>query len=87
MTPNRLIRLLPAALGLALLSYLVWRVGPSRLAESIALLGWGLAVLIVLGGVSHLIKTWAWRFTLKPDKRPGFFWMVGVRLAGEAGLI
>lgn len=72
------------ALGAALFAYLVWRVGPEQLAQGIAQLGWGLAALILLGGISHLIKTWAWRFTLDPVRRPGYLWMVGVRLAGEA---
>ncbi|MEE8585930.1 MAG: lysylphosphatidylglycerol synthase domain-containing protein, partial [Acidobacteriota bacterium] len=84
MTANRFVRLLMAALGVTLFAYLLWRVGPQRLAEGIAQLGWGLAALILLGGVSHLIKTWAWRFTLDRQQRPGYFWMVGVRLAGEA---
>ncbi|MBV8437624.1 MAG: flippase-like domain-containing protein [Silvibacterium sp.] len=57
-------RALAAILGAALLGYLIRRAGPATLLESLHRLGWGLALIIALGGVSHLMKTWAWRLTL-----------------------
>ena len=74
-----------AGLGVGLFAYLIWRVGPSRLAENIRTLGWGLLVIIGVGGLSHGVKTWAWRFTFDPEhRRIPFLHMLGVRLAGEA---
>jgi uncharacterized protein (TIRG00374 family) len=31
--------------------------------------GWGMAVIIALGGISHLVKTWSWRLTFLCDLR------------------
>jgi len=41
--------------------------------------------VIALGGVSHLVKTWAWRLTLLDEKRQvSFVRMLGLRLASES---
>ncbi|HSR51897.1 MAG TPA: lysylphosphatidylglycerol synthase domain-containing protein [Acidobacteriota bacterium] len=71
-------------LGLALFAWLIYRTGWRRLWDGIADVGWGLGWVIALGGVSHLVKTWAWRFTFPVEHRPRYLWMIGVRLAGEA---
>jgi hypothetical protein len=44
-----LLRLLTAAFGTGLLAYLIWRIGPSKLAQDVSRLGWGLALVIALG--------------------------------------
>jgi phosphatidylglycerophosphate synthase len=79
-------RTLAVVAGGALLAYLVWRVGPGNLLKSIATLGWGLALVIALGGVAHLVKTCAWRLTLTSCSRRSvsFSRMLQVRLASEA---
>ena len=86
MTRSRLpLRLLAGTLGVVLLAYLVHRAGPARLLECISTLGWGLSLVIVLGGVSHVVKTWAWRITLLDDKHQvSFARMLGLRLGSEA---
>lgn len=79
------LRMFAGMMGVLLLSYLVWRAGPAKLLESIAALGWGLILVIALGGVSHLVKTWAWRLTLLDEKhRVSFMRMLGLRLGSEA---
>jgi uncharacterized protein (TIRG00374 family) len=79
------LRLFAGMLGVLLLTYLVWRAGPAKLLESIATIGWGLGLVIALGGVSHLVKTWAWRLTLLDEKRQvSFVRMFGLRLGSEA---
>ena len=50
--------------GAALLVYLIGRIGPANLLRSIANLGWGLALIIALGGVAQLVRAAAWRLTL-----------------------
>jgi uncharacterized protein (TIRG00374 family) len=48
-------------------------------------LGWGLGLVIALGGISHVVKTWAWRLTLLDEKHQvSFVRMLGLRLASEA---
>jgi phosphatidylglycerophosphate synthase len=71
--------------GTALLACLISRVGANRLLENISTLGWGLVLIIALGGVAHLVKTWAWRLTLT-DRRGdvSLTRMLQLRLASEA---
>ena len=79
------IRLLAPLFGLLLLVYLVHRAGAANLMHNLIKLGWGLALIIVLGGLSHVVKTWAWQLTLTSDKhRVSFFRMLSLRLASEA---
>ena len=79
------LRLVAGLLGALLLANLVRRAGPSALLESVATLGWGLILVLALGGVSHLVKTWAWRITLLDEKHHvSFGRMLGLRLSSEA---
>src|SRR6266849_692395 len=79
------LRLLAGTFGVFLFAYLVHRAGPVRLLESIATMGWGLALVMVWGGVAHVVKTWAWRLTLLDEKgQVSFARMLGLRLASEA---
>jgi len=57
-------RLLAGTFGVLLFTYLIRRAGSAMLLESMAALGWGLALVIAWGGVAHVVKTWAWRLTL-----------------------
>ena len=78
-------RLLASVFGVLLLAFLIRRSGPAKILESIAALGWGLSLVIALGGVSHLLKTWAWRLTLVDEKQHvSFTRMLGLRLGSEA---
>ena len=80
-----LLPLLVGASGLSLLAYLVHRAGPAQLLASITTLRWGLGLVILWGGVAHLVKAWAWRLTLLDDKRHvSFARLFGLRLASEA---
>ena len=81
---SRSIRIMFGVVGVALLVFLIRSVGPRRLTENIHLLGWGWLAILGLGGVSHVVKTWAWQFTF--DRRYAtipFRRLLGVRLAGE----
>ena len=71
--------------GVLLLVLLVRRVGIANLRQSIAAVGWRLVLVVALGGVGHVVKTWAWRLTLLDDKREvSFARTLGLRLASEA---
>src|ERR1700687_4101382 len=54
-------------LGVSLLGYMVFRAGPGAVWKQVQAVGWGLALIIILGGLSQLIKTWAWRQTFACD--------------------
>src|SRR5208283_5023825 len=78
-------RFLAAIFGTALLAYLIWRIGPSTLVQDASRLGWGLALVIALGGVAHVVKAWAWRFTLVGEEhKVSFLRLLQLRLVSEA---
>jgi len=55
------LRFFAAVLGIGLLGYLVFRTGPGLVWKQLQVVGWGVALIIVLGGLSQFIKTCAWR--------------------------
>ncbi len=82
---KNVLRVLSVLLGTALLAYLVERAGPARLLANAKIIGWGMVVVIALAGVSHLIKTWAWRLTMNGEQdKVSFGRTLGLRLISEA---
>lgn len=79
------LRVFAALLGLGLLGYLVFRAGPGLVWKQVQGVGWGLALIIVLGGFSQLLRTSAWRQTFMCDIR-GLSWSrsLGAQLASDA---
>jgi len=55
------LRFFAALLGLGLLGYLVFRSGPGAVWKQLQTVGWGFGLVILLGGLSQLAKTCAWR--------------------------
>jgi len=55
------LRLFAALLGVGLLSYLILRAGPEAVWKQLQAVGWGVVVIIMVGGISQFIKTCAWR--------------------------
>ena len=79
------LRLLAGASGVLLFAFLVHRAGPARLLASITSLRWGLGLVLLWGGVAHVLKAWAWRLTLLDEKhRVSFARLFGLRLVSEA---
>jgi Lysylphosphatidylglycerol synthase TM region len=60
---RRALHYLAPVLGVALLVVLVLRMGTTTLIHQVRTIGWGFVLILVLGGVGHLIKTFAWRLT------------------------
>jgi len=82
---RQLVRMSVALLGVALLVSLIRGTGPSTVIGQIKTVGWGLGLIIALGGVSHLTKTLAWRLTFLCDIRDvSFARTFGLRLVSEA---
>jgi len=81
---RRLARLSIALLGLSLLVFLICRAGPSRVVDQLKMVGWGLVLIVALGGISHLTKTIAWRLTFACDIRDiSFTRTFALRLVAE----
>jgi Lysylphosphatidylglycerol synthase TM region len=55
------LRFFAALLGFSLLGYLVFRSGPGAVWKQLQAVGWGFALVVLLGGFSQLAKTCAWR--------------------------
>ena len=78
-------RFFAVLLGVGLLAYLVFRTGPQTIWKNVQAVGFGLALIILIGGISHLVKTWAWRLTFTCDiGRLSWSRSFGMRLISEA---
>src|SRR5215469_7839867 len=78
------LRIMPL-LGIGLLVYLIATAKLGALAAHAATIGWGMLLVIALGGVSHAVKTWAWRLTLRDEAHKiSFARSLGLRLISEA---
>jgi len=55
---------LTALAGLALLVWVIARVGPAAIAADVRQVGWGVAIVIALGGLRFLLRALAWRLCL-----------------------
>jgi uncharacterized membrane protein YbhN (UPF0104 family) len=72
-------------IGTALLVYLIELAGPARLLQNARAIAWGMLVVIALAGISHLVKTWAWRLALLGEAKKVSFWRtLALRLISEA---
>lgn len=83
--PRISLRVFAALLGPGLLVYLVFRAGPAFVWEQVQVVGWGFFLIVILGGLSQLIRTCAWRRTITYDIR-GLSWSrsIGAQLASNA---
>jgi Lysylphosphatidylglycerol synthase TM region len=76
---------LAAVLGIALLVVLVRRTGTGTVIHQVRTIGWGFGLVLVLGGIGHLIKTWAWRLTFACEiQNVSFARTFALRLVSEA---
>jgi uncharacterized protein (TIRG00374 family) len=79
------LRLLAILASTGLLAYLVWHAGPRNLWHNLVRLSWGFTLVLILAGVSHLARTWAWQMTLGEARHKlSFPKLVGLRLSAEA---
>jgi glycosyltransferase 2 family protein len=81
---RRLLRPLLVALGLALVAYLVYRLGPAAIWRSLETLSWRLLVVLCFPfSVATVLHTLGWHYAFRPPPR-SFGRLLGARLAGEA---
>ena len=86
MKTRQTLRYLVPLMGMVLLVWLVLRTGAAAVLQEIRTIGWwGFGLVLLLGGLSHLIKTWSWRLTFLCDIRNiSFARTLGLRLISEA---
>lgn len=85
MRVRQALQYLAAVLGIALLVVLVRRTGTGTVIHQVKTIGWGFVLVLILGGIGHLIKTWAWRLTFLSDiQNVSFARTFALRLISEA---
>jgi hypothetical protein len=78
------LRPLAAIVGLALFFYAMRTAGVTTIIEGARALGIGFALLILLSGLRHALRTAAWHASIEPGApRPGLLNLFGLRLLGE----
>jgi hypothetical protein len=84
--PRQTLRYLLPVGGMVLLVWLLLRTGTATVLQEIKTIGWcGFGLVLLLGGLSHLIKTWSWRLSFQCDIRNvSFVRTLGLRLISEA---
>jgi uncharacterized protein (TIRG00374 family) len=84
--PAMMARLRPVLLvaGIALLIWLVLRIGPAAIASSLTRVAWWeLALICLVHGVAMAVDTLGWRYAFARDRVP-FSTLLAARTAGEA---
>lgn len=82
---NRTILRFVPLLGIGLLAYLMSKLDVHALTVNAKAIGWGLLLVIALGGLSHVVKTWAWLLAMRGEHcKVSLLRAFGLRLASEA---
>jgi len=83
---KKTVRILLWIIGLFLLGALVHQLGVSLVVDRVRALGWNILPVLSIAMLWHTSNTLAWRACFDRDDpdRPGFWWLVYIKLAGEA---
>ena len=80
----QVLRILAGLFGISLLTYMINRIGMAKLLHDASKLGWGIGIVIALGGIAHLAKACSWRFALADERhKVPFLHFFKLRLASE----
>ncbi len=84
-TVRRLLRVLAPVIGLALFAQMIARTGAANIVDHLKAVGWGMVLVVALGGLSHLVRALAWRLTFRSDiSELSITRAFGLRLISEA---
>lgn len=73
------------ALGLALLAFVIYRIGFESLLESVSHVGWGFVLILVLNNARHLLRAASMYLAVAPERRTfKYRSAVAARFGGEA---
>ena len=82
---TRILSCVTPLLGIGLFVYLIATANLRVVAAQAAAVGWGILLVIALGGLTQVFKTWAWRLTLWDEvHKISFARSLGLRLISEA---
>lgn len=71
--------------GLSLLAFVIYRIGYTKILESLAAVGWGFFVVIALNLTRHLCRAASLFLAIEPEHRGTGYWsVVAARFGGEA---
>jgi len=70
--------------GLALLAWLVWRIGPGQIGRNLAQIGWGFLAILAFSAVPLLLNTLSWFRVLPEGSGVSFGAIARMLLSGEA---
>ena len=76
--------MLAALTGIGLFVYLILRTGTGTVVEHARAIGWGMVVIVALGGLSHLLRAWAWRLSFYSGVHVSLSRAFALRLISEA---
>lgn len=72
-------------LGMAIVAWMVYRLGPRRIAENLHMVNWGIFLMIALKGARFLAQALSWKLLLGEQRRGvSFRRLLRVALEGEA---
>ncbi len=71
--------------GLGILGWMIYRLGPGRIAQNLHQVGWGFLVMVVLASARFFAETLAWRLILaKEGRKVGLWKLFRTVLQGES---
>jgi hypothetical protein len=79
-----MLRRLIAVVGIALLAFLFYRLGPSEILALGRAIGWNFFIVVAIFGGQELVRTAAVLRCLPGEPRPRFREVLGIRFMGEA---
>lgn len=74
---------LTVAGGAVLFAIVVWNAGPAEIREGFRRLGWGIAIIVALGGCRFAARAAAWLACIEPPHRLGFGGAFAAVVAGD----
>jgi Lysylphosphatidylglycerol synthase TM region len=81
---SRITGIIASALGLALFTWFVRRIGAAEIWEGLTEVGWGLLAIVAIAGVRFALRATAWRTCLEPPHTMPFASAFAAVLAGDA---
>jgi uncharacterized protein (TIRG00374 family) len=79
---SRRVQLALLIVGAAVFSLLVARIGPARVLDNAAAVGWLFVPILLLYGVAYAANVAAWRLTMGDGQRPGFWRTYAITVSG-----
>lgn len=60
--------------GLCILSWMIYRLGPSRIANNLHTVSWGFFLMVLSKGIRYILQTVSWKLILAQEQKKIAFW-------------